>query len=107
MKLKLLQAIRANGTQHRPPSVVDSKEIGITDADADVLVRSGVAVIVAEAKQAPAPVEVKVTEPVAEVKAEPEVINLGDEPAAEAQAEAAEPAPDPAKPAAKTTRTRK
>lgn len=107
MKLKLLQAIRANGTQHRPPSVVDSKEIGITDADADVLVRSGVAVIVAEAKQAPAPVEVKVTKPVAEVQDAPEVINLGDEPAAEAQAEAAEPAPAPAKPAAKTTRTRK
>lgn len=53
MQIKLIQSIRANGQQHRPPSVVDTKAIGISDAEAEVLVRSGVALIVAEV-EAPA-----------------------------------------------------
>jgi hypothetical protein len=79
MQIKLIQSIRANGKQHRPPSVVDTKAIGISDAEAEVLVRSGVAVIVAEA--------------VAETTEAAEQTT-------EAQAEA-EPEPAPAKPAKK------
>lgn len=43
MKLKLKESIRANGIQHLPPAVVDTDEIGITQADAEVLVRRGTA----------------------------------------------------------------
>ena len=53
MKLKLKESIRANGVQYLPPAVVDTDEIGITQADADVLVRRGTA----EIHEEPAPVE--------------------------------------------------
>jgi len=93
MQIKLIQSIRANGQQHRPPAVVDTKAIGISDAEVDVLVRSGVAMIVAEAAEAP-----EAEAPAAE----PEVIVP--ETVAEAT-EAAEPEPTPepapAKPAKK------
>ena len=69
MKIKLNQAIRANGKQHRPPVIVDTAEIGITDADADVLVKQGVAVIVVE-ELAVAEVSAEVVEPKVE-QAEP------------------------------------
>lgn len=48
MKLKLKESIRANGIQYMPPEVVDCEEIGITQADADVLVRRGTAEVVDE-----------------------------------------------------------
>lgn len=51
MKLKLIYAIRANGKQYRPPVVVDTAEIGITEADAEVLVRGGTAVVYDEPKK--------------------------------------------------------
>jgi hypothetical protein len=60
MKLKLKESIRANGVQYLPPAVIDTEEIGITDADADVLVRRGTADIYDEpapeaaAEEAPA-----------------------------------------------------
>lgn len=53
MKLKLKESIRANGVQYLPPTVVDTDEIGITQADADVLVRRGTA----EVHDEPAPQE--------------------------------------------------
>lgn len=43
MLLKLKESIRANGVQYLPPAVVDIEVIGITRADADVLVRRGTA----------------------------------------------------------------
>lgn len=43
MKLKLKEAIVSNGVQYLPPAVVDSDEIGITQADADWLIRRGTA----------------------------------------------------------------
>ena len=43
MKLKLKESIRANGVQYLPPAVIDTDEIGITEADAAVLVRRGTA----------------------------------------------------------------
>jgi hypothetical protein len=97
MQIKLIQSIRANGKQHRPPSVVDTKAIGISDAEVDVLVRSGVAVIVADAKAAKTDDERQARE-----AAEAE--------AAAAQAEAtakaeAEPDPEPA-PTAKPAKKR-
>lgn len=49
MKLKLKESIRANGVQYLPPAVIDTDEIGITQADADVLVRRGTAELVEEA----------------------------------------------------------
>jgi hypothetical protein len=55
MKLKLKESIRANGVQYLPPTVIDIDEIGITQADADVLVRRGTAEVFDE----PAPVEVE------------------------------------------------
>ena len=62
MLLKLKESIRANGVQYLPPAVVDIEVIGITQADADVLVRRGTAELheppaVAEAEAAPAPVK--------------------------------------------------
>ena len=50
MKLKLKESIRANGVQHLPPAIIDTDEIGITQADADVLVRRGTADVYEEAK---------------------------------------------------------
>lgn len=62
MKLKLKESIRANGVQHLPPSVIDTEEIGISDAEAEVLVRRGTAEVVEPeapadepAAEAPAP----------------------------------------------------
>lgn len=46
MKLLLKETIRAGGVRYLPRSVVDTAEIGITDADADVLVRRGTATVV-------------------------------------------------------------
>lgn len=108
MQIKLVQSIRANGKQYRPPSVVDTKEIGITDGDAEVLVMTGVATVfngdVTDVEAKPV-VEAEAAEaPAAEV-AEPEVVvpeTVGDEPEAEEAAAPAE-APAAAKPAAKTT----
>ncbi len=67
MQIKLIQSIRANGKQYRPPSVVDTKEISITDGEAEVLVNSGVATVFTgdvtdveakpEAEEAEAPAE--------------------------------------------------
>lgn len=53
MKLKLKESIRANGVQYLPPAVIDADEIGITQADAEVLVRRGTAEVFEE----PEPVE--------------------------------------------------
>jgi hypothetical protein len=55
MKLKLKESIRANGVQYLPPAVIDTEEIGITEADADVLVRRGTADVFDEAVAEPAP----------------------------------------------------
>lgn len=57
MKLKLKESIRANGVQYLPPAVVDTDEIGITQADAEVLVRRGTADVAEDAAPAPAPEE--------------------------------------------------
>ncbi len=48
MKLLLKETIRANGVRYLPKSIVDTAEIGITDADADVLVRRGTATVVVD-----------------------------------------------------------
>ncbi len=48
MKIKLNECIRANGIKYLPPSVVDTDAIGITAADAQVLVRRGTATLVDE-----------------------------------------------------------
>lgn len=48
MKLLLKETIRAGGQRYLPKSVVDTAEIGITDADADVLVRRGTATVVVD-----------------------------------------------------------
>lgn len=100
MQIKLVQSIRANGKQYRPPSVVDTKEIGITDGDAEVLVNSGVATVfngdVTDVEAKPV-----VEAEAAEEAPEPEVVvpeTVGEEPEAE-EAEA----PAAAKPAAKPT----
>lgn len=106
MQIKLVQSIRANGKQYRPPSVVDTKEIGITDGDAEVLVNSGVATVYSgdvtdvEAKPVVEAEPEVAAEVAAEEAPEPEVVlpeTVGDEPEAE-EAEA----PAAAKPAAKT-----
>lgn len=67
MNLKLKESIRCNGVQHRPPAVIDTEALGISDVEAAVLVRRGVAVVHEEA----APAEV------APVVDQPEVTNLG------------------------------
>ena len=90
MKLKLKESIRANGVQYLPPAVIDTDEIGITQADADVLIRRGTAVSAEDV----APVEPESTEQTEQTEtaeAEPEVIHV-DQPVAET-----EPAPAPAK----------
>jgi hypothetical protein len=104
MQIKLIQSIRAKGQQYRPPSVVDTKAIGISDADVDVLVRSGVAVIVAKAEAADVTLtnEGK-TEAVAETTEAAEQTTEAAEPATEAADEAE---PEPAKPAAKPAKKR-
>lgn len=66
MKLKLKESIRANGVQYLPPAVIDADEIGITQADAEVLVRRGTAEVYDE----PAPVEAAEPSP-AEAPAKP------------------------------------
>lgn len=43
MFLKLKQSIRAGGKQYRPPQVVDTAELKISDDEAKLLVRGGVA----------------------------------------------------------------
>lgn len=71
MFLKLKQSIRAKGEQHRPPAVIDTEKLGISNEEANVLVRSGVAEIhdpKAEPAQAAvadpkAPEVIKVDEP--------------------------------------------
>lgn len=83
MKLKLKESIRANGVQYLPPAVIDTDEIGITQADADVLIRRGTAVSAEDV----APVEPKSTEQTEQTEtavAEPEVIHV-DQPAAETE----------------------
>lgn len=57
MKLKLTgSSIRCNGKQHRPPAVIDTEVLGISDAEAAVLVRRGVAVHYEEEVAQAAPV---------------------------------------------------
>lgn len=85
MKLKLKESIRANGVQYLPPAVIDADEIGITQADAEVLVRRGTAEFVEE----PAPVETD------EQRAAREAAEKAAADAEAAQAEAAEPAAEP------------
>lgn len=73
MKIKLKESIRANGVQYLPPAVVDTEEIGITQADADVLIRRGTAVAVDEPAapaepEAPAETEAVATEDEAPAK---------------------------------------
>lgn len=85
MKLKLKESIRANGVQHLPPAVIDTEEIGISQAEAEVLVRRGTAEVV----------EPEVPAEVVEQQAPAETAPQADEPAAEAT-EAAAPAPAPA-----------
>lgn len=105
MKLKLKESIRANGVQHLPPAVIDTDEIGISQAEAEVLVRRGTAEVVEpeapaetdEERQAREAAEADAAAQAAaeaEPKAEPE-----------AAADEAEPAPAPA-PAAKTGKKR-
>lgn len=66
MFLKLKEAIRAGGKQYRAPSVVDTKELGISDEQAKVLILRGSAVehnekaAAREEKQAGGPEVVKV-----------------------------------------------
>ena len=55
MKIKLNESIICGGKQYLPPNIVDIAVIGITEADADVLIRRGTAVLVVE--QAPAETE--------------------------------------------------
>lgn len=91
MKLKLKESIRANGVQYLPLSVVDTDEIGITQADADVLIRRGTAVAVDEPAAPAAPAATEAPAETAEQPAETEDV---------APAEP-EPEPAPAKPATK------
>jgi hypothetical protein len=102
MKIKLKESIRANGVQYLPPAVVDTDEIGITQADADVLVRRGTA----EVYEEPAPVETdeqRAAREAAEAEAAAaQAEAAADQPAAEPAAEA-EAAPAPA---AKTSKKR-
>jgi hypothetical protein len=93
VKIKLKESIRANGVQYLPPAVVDTDEIGITQADADVLIRRGTAVAVAVAEPA-APAAPEAPAEPAEQPAETEA-------AATEDAAPAEPEAAPAKPAAK------
>jgi hypothetical protein len=58
MKLKLKESIRAGGVQYRPPAVVDTDALGISEGDAEVLVRRGTAVRHVEPVAAGAPVGV-------------------------------------------------
>ena len=83
MKLKLKESIRANGVQYLPPAVVDTDEIGITQADADVLIRRGTASVHEE----PAPVETD-EQRAAREAAEAEAAKAAAEAAAEAEAAA-------------------
>ena len=103
MKLKLKESIRANGVQHLPPAVIDTDEIGISQAEAEVLVRRGTAEVFEpeapaetdEERQAREQAEAEAAakaQAEAEPKAEPE-----------AAADEADPAPAPA-PAAKTAK---
>ena len=74
MKLKLKESIRANGVQYLPPSIVDTDEIGITQADADVLIRRGTAVSAEDTEPAPAadaPQVIAVDHPSTEAESEP------------------------------------
>ena len=48
MKLLLKETIRAGGQRYLPKTIVDTVEIGITDADADWLVRRGTAELAAD-----------------------------------------------------------
>lgn len=45
MKLKLIESIRCNGVQYLPPAVIDCAEIGISDLEAEILVRRGTAAL--------------------------------------------------------------
>lgn len=54
MKLRLKESIYAGGDQYLPPAVIDTKEVGISDDEANVLVRRGTAVVETEtATEAP------------------------------------------------------
>lgn len=84
MKLLLKETIRANGQRYLPKSIVDTAEIGITDADAEVLVRRGTASVVeAEAAEV---AEVKQPETQAEV-VQPDTVAVDGEPVAEVKPE--------------------
>jgi hypothetical protein len=92
MKLKLKESIICGGVQYLPPAVVDTEEIGITDADADVLVRRGTAEVVepeapVETDEQRAAREQAEAEAAAKAQAEAEAAA-----AAAAAAEAAKPA---------------
>ena len=87
MKLKLKESIRANGVQYLPPAVIDTDEIGITQADADVLIRRGTAVSAEDVAPAE-PESTEQTEQTETAEAAPEVIHV-DQPAAETEPEPA------------------
>jgi hypothetical protein len=84
MKLKLKESIRVNGQQIRPPAVIDTIALGITDISAQVLVTRGTAEHYDEpSADAPA---ASVEQPVEQADDQPDVINLGDDvPAQESQ----------------------
>jgi hypothetical protein len=80
MLLKLKESIRNRGTQIRPPAVIDTVALGISDKSAHVLVSRGTAVhynevsdgTIAEVVDVAAPVDVVVVSP-------PDIIDLGDD----------------------------
>lgn len=82
MQLKLKQSITARGEQYRPPSVIDTVKLRMSDREAQVLISRGVAELV----------DVK---PTAEVEAPaplPELIDAAPVQVAVAPVENAEPA---------------
>lgn len=66
MLLKLRESITCNGKQHRPPEVIDTVELGISDQESLVLVRRGTAEIHQEASAA-----AQASEPATEAKPAP------------------------------------
>ena len=61
MNLKLKESILCGGTQYLPPVIVDTKALGISDAEADVLIRRGTAELVDAAPSET--IEVQVAQP--------------------------------------------
>ena len=105
MKLKLKHAIRVNKKQYLPPIEIDTKEIGISDAEADLLVRGGGAEKIVEAADVETDEQRQAREAAeAAAKAEEEARTVA---SAEPEVVAAEPAPEQAAAASgKTSRKR-